>query len=254
VGTEHSIVNHKKKKMKTLFLGSKVKMSLPFVLIQLSRLAISVIALLFSLASFSQEVVFCNPQLASGNDRSDGAVCRFSNVTNNKQVMLNWATTNEKNVSHFVIEKGGNGIDFKEAVLIFTDGNSEILTSYAYRDALTANSPVIYYRLRIVGLDGKQTYSPVRTIHTSSTTKGQLELLAFPNPVVSELRITIPEGWQYRQVTYELYDGAGRLIKQVVNKNASQTEVFNMRSVTTGNYLIKVYTTEQGLVQHVIKS
>src|SRR5215510_693611 len=88
VGTEYTLVNHKKKKMKTLYLGPKVNLSLPFVLSQTRTLIISVVAILFSLASFSQELVFKNPQLASGNDKADGAVYRFSNVAPNIDALL----------------------------------------------------------------------------------------------------------------------------------------------------------------------
>ena len=240
--------------MKTLYLGPKVKLSLPFVLSKASRLLISVIAILFSIASFSQELVFRNSQLVSGIERADGAVNRFNTIVQDKQVMLNWATTQERNVSHFVIEKSNNGVDYSEAALIFSEGNSKILKSYTHKDPLSGNNPVLYYRLRIVDLAGTESYSQVRMIRTSTRVKGQLELMTYPNPVASELRITIPESWQNKQVTFELYNGMGRLLKQVSNKNASQTEVFNMRTATNGTYLIKAYTTNESIIQRVVKS
>ena len=48
--------------------------------------------------------------------------------------------------------------------------------------------------------------------------------------------------------------GRGDLLKQVVNKSASQTEVFSMRSLNNGSYIIKAYTMEEGLVQRIIKN
>ncbi|HYJ38740.1 MAG TPA: hypothetical protein VEV87_08990 [Chitinophagaceae bacterium] len=264
--------------MKTLYLGPKVSMSLPFVLSYLKKLATILIATLFSLSVFPQELVFRNPVLVTGTrflgpqqnfEEIDTAATRvmttinyesankfyfrtggmrtgsgnsnagdrmnsiwfksfnyavplvklpvklanFNAVLQNKQVMLNWATTEEKNLSHFVIEKSIDSVEFKEAAIIFTDGNSEILKSYAYRDPLAADARVIYYRLRMVDLDKKEAFSSVRMIRASSAIKNQLELLTFPNPVVNKLRITIPESWQNRQVTYEMFDGAGRLVK-----------------------------------------
>ena len=219
-----------------MYLGPKVSMSLPFVLSYLKKLATILIATLFSLSAFPQELANLNA------------------VPQHKQVVLNWATTEEKNLSHFVIEKSIDGVEFKEAAILFTEGNSEILKSYSYRDAIAVDAPVIYYRLRIVDLDKTETYSSVRMIRASSTVKNQLELLTFPNPVTSELRITIPESWQNKQVTYEMFDGAGRLLKQIVNKSASQTEIFSLRSLNNGSYIIKAYTVEEGLVQRIIKN
>src|SRR5207248_11450917 len=53
----------------------------------------------------------------------------FSATLRDKMVVLYWATTEERNVSHFVIEKSMNGVNFDEAALLFSDGNSEVLKS-----------------------------------------------------------------------------------------------------------------------------
>jgi hypothetical protein len=74
-----------------------------------------------------------------------------------------------------------------------------------------------------------------------------------PNPVVNKLRITIPESWQNKPVTYELYDVAGQLLKQVANNNSSETEIFNLQSFTSGSYLVRAFNNEERLVQRIIK-
>ena len=181
-------------------------------------------------------------------------LANFNAVLSNRQVLLNWTTTEEKNVSHFVIEKSNNGRDYNDAGLLFTEGNSEVLKSYQYKDWVSGQDAVLYYRLRIVDLDGRETFSAVRMIRQESMGKNQLELLTYPNPIVNELRITIPEGWQNKQVTYELFDGSGRLLKQVVNKNASQTEILNVQSVQSGTFILRAFTNEDKLVQRIIKS
>ena len=72
--------------MKTLYLGPKVSMSLPFVLIQLRKLAAILIVTLFSLSAFSQELIFQNPTLESGTSGANGAIYRFRSVTANGNV------------------------------------------------------------------------------------------------------------------------------------------------------------------------
>ena len=241
--------------MKTLYLGPKVRISLPFVLIHLRRLAAILIVTLFSLSTFSQEFLFQNAWSKSSNNSAPPVeLASFNAVLNNKQVILNWTTAEEKNVSHFVIEKSNNGRDYVDAGLLFTEGNATDLKSYQYWEAVTGLDDVLHYRLRVVYQDGRETFSAVRLISQERTGKKQPELSAYPNPVVSELRITIPEGWQNKRVTYELYDGSGRLLKQVVNKNASQTEIFNVGSLQTGTFIIRAYTNEERLAQRIIKS
>ncbi len=83
----------------------------------------------------------------------------------------------------------------------------------------------------MVDLDGKLEYSPIRMIKLGATVKGQSILQLFPNPVVQEMRITIPESWQNKKVIYELYDISGLMIKRLMVNSASQTEVFNMQDL-----------------------
>ena len=85
--------------MKTLYLGPKVDLSLSFVPFYLRKLVTILVATIISLSAFSQELVFKYPG--------------FNAALQDKQVVLNWVTTGEKNVSHFVIEKSGNGIEYK---------------------------------------------------------------------------------------------------------------------------------------------
>jgi len=178
----------------------------------------------------------------------------FNAVLQNKQVLLNWATTEELNVSHFVIERSANGINYDEAAILFTEGNAQVLRNYQYKDALNGNTGILYYRLRIVDLDGKETFSPVRLVRIASVVKNQLELLTYPNPVASELRITIPETWQNKAVTYQLFDINGRLIKQTSDKNAGQTETINLQSISNGSYFLVAFTNEEKLSQRIIKN
>lgn len=48
----------------------------------------------------------------------------FSIVTEKNHAKLQWSTGSEVNASHFVIQKSEDGKNFKDAALIFTEGNS----------------------------------------------------------------------------------------------------------------------------------
>ncbi|HYF31925.1 MAG TPA: T9SS type A sorting domain-containing protein [Chitinophagaceae bacterium] len=171
----------------------------------------------------------------------------------NKKVALTWSTAQEKDASHFVVERSTNGIDFTDAGIIFTEGNSELSRSYSFKDQVsTSGSGILYYRLRMVDLDGQYEYSAIRLIKLGIS-DGKLELQAFPNPVVNELRITIPESWQNKQVVYELYTNDGQLLKRFLVKSATQTEVINMQNYQPGAYIIKALNDKEIASQRVIK-
>ena len=177
----------------------------------------------------------------------------FNAALINKKVSLTWSTAQEKDASHFVIERSTNGIDFTDAGIVFTEGNSEIARSYSFKDPISTNgNGVLYYRLKIVDLDGMFTRSTIRIIKLGQS-DGKLELQAFPNPVVNELRITIPEGWQGKQVVYEVYTNDGQLLKRFLNKSATQTEVINMQFYQPGTYIVKALNDNEIASQRIIK-
>ena len=177
----------------------------------------------------------------------------FNAALINKKVSLTWTTAMEKNLSHFVIERSTNGVDFTDAGILFTEGDSETARSYSFKDAVsTSGNGVLYYRLKMVDLDGKFERSTIRIIKLGQST-GKLELQTFPNPVVNEVRITIPEGWQGKHVVYEVYTSNGQLVKRFQNKSATQTETVNMQTLQPGTYVIKAMNDTEIASQRIIK-
>lgn len=171
----------------------------------------------------------------------------------NKKVAVTWTTAAEKNANYFVVQRSTDGADYSDAGIVFTDGNFTTNRSYSFQDLVGSGSKgVLYYRLKMVDIDGQFELSPVRLVKLGET-DGRLELQAFPNPVVNELRITIPEAWQNRQVVYELYTGDGQLLKRFLNKSASQTEVIGMQQYQPGVYVVKAMNEKEMASQRVIK-
>jgi hypothetical protein len=171
----------------------------------------------------------------------------------NKKVVLTWSTAQEKNSSHFVVQRSTDGVEYTDAGMIFTQGDSEIARTYNFQDGVSTNTKgVLYYRLKMVDLDGKFEHSLVRLVKLGET-GSKLELQAFPNPVVTELRITIPESWQNKPVIYEVYTSSGQLVKTLMNKHATQTEIINMQFYQPGSYIIKAYNDKELAIQRVVK-
>lgn len=171
----------------------------------------------------------------------------------NKKVAVTWTTSAEKNASHYVVQRSTDGAEFSDAGTVFTDGNATTTRSYSFQDMVNTNAKgVLYYRLKMVDMDGQFDYSMVRLVKLGDA-NGKLELQAFPNPVVNELRVTIPEAWQNRQVIYELYTGDGQLLKRFLNKSATQTEIIGMQQYQPGVYVVKALNDAEMASQRIIK-
>jgi hypothetical protein len=173
---------------------------------------------------------------------------------NNNVVNLTWATASEINVSHFVIEKSTDGQNFTEAAMVFATGNSTDRRNYEYTDNLGSSfAKVIYYRLRSMDLDGKSQVSEIRIIRTAKSTGASISILTFPNPVTTELRVTIPANWQNKNVSYEMISLNGVIVKQQVNAHASQTETLQVNNLQSGNYIVRLRAGDETAVQMIAK-
>ena len=178
----------------------------------------------------------------------------FNAMLNNNKVDLKWATASESNSSHFVIEKSTDGTNFTDIGMVFSFGTTTEQKNYQYTDNIsTSNSTVIYYRLRQVDLDGKFEYSTTRIIRISKQTESNITILAYPNPVTTELRVTVPNNWQGKKITYTLVNANGQVAKKSENNNGGQTEIVNVTTLAPGLYIMKATCGNETAQQKIVK-
>jgi hypothetical protein len=172
----------------------------------------------------------------------------------NNNVALKWTTTTERNASHFIIERSFDGVEYSDIAMLFAAGNSDVNIDYSFNDKVPAgNSGVIYYRLKLVDMDGQYKTSDIRIVRIGKAAEG-VKIIAYPNPVVSDVRITIPQNWQGKQINYQLTNANGQTIKSYTVQYASQTEVIAMSQVPAGMYVMRVTNGNETAVQSVVKS
>jgi len=177
----------------------------------------------------------------------------FKAVLDDNKVSITWTIGIEKRLSHFVIEKSTNGTDFKETALIFAVTNPSAKQNYSFVDMVDVHgSGMLYYRIKLVDVNGKYQNSAVKLIRLGEAAN-VTQVVTYPNPVVNELRITIPSKWQNQRVRYEVYSLAGRLVKQFVNENANQTEVLNLQDFNSGMYVIRTSAGSETQSQSILK-
>jgi hypothetical protein len=169
------------------------------------------------------------------------------------QVLLNWSTDIEKNVSHFVIERSLNGKDFTDAGIIFTDGNSDVRKEYTFKDDMKSiTSGLIYYRLKIVDLDGAYKQSAIRIIRVAEDNTAR-SITVYPNPVVSDVRITLSSTWKDHALNIQVLNTNGQSVLQIASARPGQTETINVGNLTPGMYIVKVSNGVETAMQRFVK-
>lgn len=151
--------------------------------------------------------------------------------------LLSWQTASEEGVSHFDVERSGDGKSFSKIGTVKAVGNSKVLQSYAFTDEATLNG-INYYRLKMADLDGKSKYSKVESVDFEKP----LSAKTYPNPLDGDLTIEIDVDRRVGDVFVELFDVSG---KQVYYKKIqSATDALNFTIPTTqlpaGMYVVRV--------------
>jgi hypothetical protein len=171
------------------------------------------------------------------------------------QVNLAWTTTSQVNVNHFVVERSVDGTNFSDAGIVFPDLAASQDANYFFLDNISSvKENMIYYRLCTMDLDGGLHYSDTRAFRISNQAVNNISILAYPNPVVNQLNITIPNAWQNKQVFYEIFNANGQLLTRINEGNGSQTQTINVNNLSSGLYILKVSSEGQILQQKIFKN
>ena len=162
-------------------------------------------------------------------------------LQNNTTTLLKWQTENEINTSHFVVERSIDGNNYNSIGSVTAGGNSTSVLNYTFNDNDAANqqSLILYYRLKMVDVNGSFKYSTIVTISLADIT-GRVTVM--PNPVTNEARVTVASPEDGR-LSYKVIDNAGRTILQKtlqVKKGAVNTISIDMSRLSTGMYYLSV--------------
>ncbi|HLF47424.1 MAG TPA: T9SS type A sorting domain-containing protein [Chitinophagaceae bacterium] len=178
----------------------------------------------------------------------------FTANLKNTNVELAWTTVEEKNFNLFEVERSFDGADYKTISLVFANGSTNSKTNYSYTDNVKdIAKSIIYYRLKMVDIDGSFKYSDVRVIRIGEQTE-TAKIITYPNPAVNEVRVTIPASWQNKEVKYEIFNTNGQLVKVKMNANASQTEALDLSTMARGMYIVKLTKGTETAQQKIIKN
>ncbi len=179
----------------------------------------------------------------------------FGAKRNDKIIGLNWTTSNEKNVKKFSIERSYNGIDFGEAGVVHAT-NTASQTTYTFNDyelAARRASANVFYRLKMVDLDGQYTYSNIAVIQPLS---GAGKLTVYPNPAKgSRVYVQFDEQLSVGStLQISLEDMSGRVYsKGVIQNFLSNGQIpINIEGIPAGVYLLKLNSVNRSFVQQIV--
>ena len=168
----------------------------------------------------------------------------FSASAKTGHTALAWRTASEVDASHFAVERSDDGQTFRAIAEVAASGRNGAGAVYAFDDYAPVVTPVTYYRLRIVDLDGGSARSEVIPVARGSGPGAEgpgVGLAAYPQPAGETLTLEF-EAAAAGEVVLALYDAVGRAtVREVIAVAAgAHTRVLDLADLPQGAYVLRV--------------
>jgi hypothetical protein len=164
-----------------------------------------------------------------------------------KDAYLTWTTANEENTSRFIVQRSFDRKSWIEIGAVGAAGHSIDIRNYELYDPNVnsgrTNRLQVYYRLKMLDLDGKSSLSPIQSVvfNNGTTTKAN-EFLVYPNPASDGVQIEWGSDNLDQPTSLEFYDVAGKLIhvQKVSDKTYQEYVDFAHTNIQAGLYLLRI--------------
>jgi trimeric autotransporter adhesin len=174
----------------------------------------------------------------------------LSGGLSNDIVNLTWKTTQELQNKMFVVERSTDGKSFREITNVASKGDGDF--QYNSADNISENaSPVLYYRVKVIGNNGLITYSSVIKI----TQKLSNSVVVFNNPFSSSLTLQITAD-KHSTAEVKVINAIGQTVlsqNQSVNAGVTSITVANANALPSGQYFLDVTAGSLHQQQKVLK-
>ena len=175
----------------------------------------------------------------------------FTAVYKHDAVELAWEAENEENFSHFIIERSAGNSSYAPVAIVFSK-EQKTPSRYTYTDKKPGPHAPIKYRLVVVDKDKQSRYSDVRVVKTGHS-QG-LNLVVYPNPTADALQVSLPHGWEGKEVVVALFGSTGSRVKYAYLKSAGHSHTLQLTDLPRGFYIVKASSKGQFLQQQIIKN
>jgi hypothetical protein len=163
----------------------------------------------------------------------------FSASLQNKNAILLWQTTNEQNVAKYNLQRSLDGNDFITIGSVHSTGHSDAAKNYSYTDNTITNitADKIYYRLQMVDIDGKVTYSKIEIVKQGTV----LSISIAPNPARDYITVSSQDNIK----VISIINTRGQILKTISLTGITNQQKMDVKEIPAGNYFIKAVGEKQ---------
>src|SRR6185437_11679667 len=154
----------------------------------------------------------------------------------NSENIIQWNVENESGIQQYEVEKSTDGSNFNQIAIVAA--NNKGASNYNSIDA-DLNSGTNYYRIKIISVDGKASYTQIVKVINAGAA-GSISV--FPNPIkdgVIHLHLNNQPSGVYK---IKLYNSAGQVLisKNITHTDGSSEEEVRCDNLPKGIYQLEV--------------
>jgi hypothetical protein len=179
----------------------------------------------------------------------------FTVKKENNDAVLRWTTVTETKNDHFEIERSADGVNFTKMGIVTGSGTTALTKNYSYPDALVnVSSRILYYRLRIVDVDGKSTYSQIVALRLDGAVAIS-GLTVFPNPFTNNIKLQIHSTKEEASLIRLVNMAGQQVIKRDITLQPGDNIIVvkDLETVAPGIYLMEIRTGSDVITQKIVK-
>lgn len=170
---------------------------------------------------------------------------KFDIAQQNGTVLLSWETAKEYGVKAFEVEYSNDGSSWNKIGDVKASGNYDFNNyRFTHYDAKAGSN---LYRLKMADIDGKFTYSPVKSIVVKNNkSNGNV----YPNPFSTTLNLEYRNMNEANNATIHVVDIAGKVL-ETAGWNMSEgmnNKVLNVNKLSGGIYFLIVRNNNDGAI------
>jgi len=161
-------------------------------------------------------------------------------LLNDNEAVLNWQSSGGVNESRFEIAWSSDN-RYWQTVGTVAATNNDSINNYSWK--YSQPSLINFYRLKMIGADGKFTYSHVVGINGSDKA-----VVIYPNPAKNNVIIS---SFSDQPATVIFINSSGKtLIRKTINEPVSSIDISNF---APGNYIIRIIRNSKSTVYQLVK-
>lgn len=176
-------------------------------------------------------------------------------ASNKTKSVLDWVTESELNNDHFDVEKSDDGIHFTTIATVKGNGTTTSTHTYSYTDNLTPGTAIEYYRLKVVDINDKVSYSQIVLVKLNGAFSNTA-INVYPNPFVSDVKVFIKSTKSVPAVIKIIAaNGTEVSVKKVTVESGSNIIVLSdVASLPKGMYVLEVVAENDKFSKTIFKN